>query len=398
MTTPRAFPCIALGEVADFYGGASLPMGVPFAGQSDGYLLARVSDMNLPENDLYLRSTKSWSSTAGSRSATAPKGSLLIPKRGGAIGTNKKRMILRPCILDPNLMAILPHPDRLDLRFLYHWFLTFDLLSITSGSSVPQLNKQDLGPLKIPLPTIETQQHVSHMLDLADALRAKRRRAIALLSGLAQSIFLDIFGDPEPNPKGWPRSRFGSLLAEPLRNGLSPSKGGPVEAKVLTLSAITGSGFDSSAFKIGTFNAAPPIRQSVNQVDFLICRGNGNKELVGKGYYPTDNYSDITFPDTMIAACVRADLIDRGFLEHTWNMSTTRRQIESYARTTNGTFKVNQTALENICLIQPPLESQQEFGRLIDEIKAVRKSHEVHLGALEALFASMQHRAFRGEL
>lgn len=90
--------------------------------------------------------------------------------------------------------------------------------------------------------------------------------------------------------------------------------------------------------------------------------------------------------------------MDRSFLEHLWNMSTARRQIESSARTTNGTFKINQTAIENIQLILPPLTSQEKFGRLIGEIEAMRRSHQAHLVTLKTLFASVQYRAFRGEL
>jgi type I restriction enzyme S subunit len=91
------------------------------------------------------------------------------------------------------------------------------------------------------------------VLDRAEALRAKRRAALAELDTLTQVIFLDIFGDPASNPKGWPSVRLEQTLVIPLRNGLSPSNTGKISGKVLTLSAITGSGFDETAYKISTF-------------------------------------------------------------------------------------------------------------------------------------------------
>jgi type I restriction enzyme S subunit len=93
--------------------------------------------------------------------------------------------------------------------------------------------------------------------------------------------------------------RLKSLLSIPLRNGLSPSNSGLVSAKILTLSAITSAEFDST------------LGKSVNVCDFLICRGNGNVHLVGKGYFPTCSMIDVTFPDTMIAARTNPEYIER---------------------------------------------------------------------------------------
>ena len=57
---------------------------------------------------------------------------------------------------------------------------------------------------KLPLPPLPEQRRIAEILDKADALRAKRRAALAQLDTLTQSIFLDMFGDPATNPKGWP--------------------------------------------------------------------------------------------------------------------------------------------------------------------------------------------------
>lgn len=192
--------------------------------------------------------------------------------------------------------------------------------------------------------------------------------------------------------------RLQDVLAIPLRNGLSPSDAGTAKAKVLTLSAITGSEFQPTAWKLASFKARPPADQAVNELDFLICRGNGNLRLVGKGYFPSEQMPDVTFPDTMIAARVSPARIERAFLQHVWNGRAVRRQVESLARTTTGTFKVNQTMLEGIEFYSPPLEIQRAFGHRIAEVERLRASHRSSAVGLDALFASLQHRAFRGEL
>lgn len=90
MANPRQYPVRMLGEVADFYGGTTLPPGVPFRGQQGGAFLLKVSDMNLPGNEIELKACQQWSPDRGARAATCPPQTIIIPKRGGAIGTNKR--------------------------------------------------------------------------------------------------------------------------------------------------------------------------------------------------------------------------------------------------------------------------------------------------------------------
>ena len=150
-----------LGEVAEFFSGNPLPEGEPFAEQADGYLLLKVSDLNAPQNGEVIVSAASWNADAGSKAGTCSANAIVFPKRGGAIATNKKRKLLRPAVLDPNLMAVAPRDGMLALDFLYGWFRSFRLEDITSGSSVPQLNKQDLAPLKICVPPLGAQKQYS---------------------------------------------------------------------------------------------------------------------------------------------------------------------------------------------------------------------------------------------
>ena len=100
----------------------------------------------------------------------------------------------------------------------------------------------------------------------------------------------------------------------------------------------------------------------------------------------------------MIAARVSRDKVERAFLQHIWNSPVVRNQIESLARTTNGTFKVNQTMLEGITFIAPALKLQREFARRVQAVEKLKTAQRASLAELDALFASLQHRAFRGEL
>ncbi|WP_280202802.1 MULTISPECIES: restriction endonuclease subunit S [Nocardia] len=188
VVNPFEYPIRALGDIAEFYAGGTLPEGEGFAGQPDGFALLKVSDLNLLGNERVLHTSQGWSARPGARSATCPAGSVIIPKRGGAIGTNKKRLTSRPSVLDPNLMAITPHQGQLCLEFLYAWFERLDLNSLVSGSSVPQLNKKDLAPLAIPIPPYELQLVFAARVNNIELIRSRHRANVAELDTLFASL------------------------------------------------------------------------------------------------------------------------------------------------------------------------------------------------------------------
>jgi type I restriction enzyme S subunit len=193
VTNPKGWPVRPLGETATFFGGATLPAGLPFAGQGGGYLLCKVSTLSLAENRNGIVSSIEWSGQPLARSAVAPFGSILFPKRGAAISTNKKRILLRPGALDPNLMGVLGKPQFYIPGFLLSLFEAFDLMSIASGSTVPQLNKQDLYPLNKIVPPLQLQidfaERADRLESLARHLDAAAAKAEAMAAGLSAEVF-----------------------------------------------------------------------------------------------------------------------------------------------------------------------------------------------------------------
>ena len=295
-------------------------------------------------------------------------------------------------------LHILDH-DTCDRDYLY-----WSLGSIDYGRYVDRaakgrtLNKAKLKLLPIPLPPLTEQRRIAGILDAADALRAKRRESLAELDTLLQSTFLDMFGDPVTNPMGWQERSLGELTESRLRNGLSPSTNGGFQGEVLTLSAITRGRFDFDARKRACFDKAPGASQLLSTKTFLICRGNGNKQLVGAGAYPDRSSRRVCFPDTMIGVVVDSTAVHPAYLENIWRSWRVRDQIERGARTTNGTHKVNQQFLSSVVFPLPPLDLQCHFGAVARSIEIQRASQLAHLAELDTLFASLQSRAFRGDL
>ena len=188
VSNPKGWPTNELIEVADFYSGNSLPPAVEFIGQENGYLLLKVSDLNRPENMEQVNVAALFSDKQGSRAGTAPIGAVVFPKRGGAIATNKKRKLGRPAILDPNLMGVAPVRQHLTSDFLFGWFRFLNLASISSGSSVPQLNKQDLAPLQMHVPPLQLQQEYGMRIAGSAVLSGDSTKTVAMTESLFASL------------------------------------------------------------------------------------------------------------------------------------------------------------------------------------------------------------------
>lgn len=188
MSNPKEWPTSQLSNVTEFFAGNSLPDGVEFKGQDGGYLQLKVSDLNRVENAGLVMIAASFSKKPGSRSGTAPAGSIVFPKRGGAIATNKKRTLGRAAILDPNLMGVAPRANYLNSTFLAAWFKFLDLASISSGSSVPQLNKQDLAPLAIGIPPLQLQEEYGMRIENVSRLIVRATKSLNVVQMLFASL------------------------------------------------------------------------------------------------------------------------------------------------------------------------------------------------------------------
>lgn len=292
---------------------------------------------------------------------------------------------------------------RVDTRRVFPPYLCYALNSelvasqltrMARGAIMEGLNTTILQECSIPLPEVSEQRRIAAQLQAGDRLYNNRSYALELTNSFLSAAFLELFGDPVTLMKQWVRKPFGELLKDELRNGLSPSNGGGVIGRVLTLSAITRGIFDCSCSKVAPFVAAPPKEKRVCAMDFLICRGNGNLSLVGRARFPSCDMPDCVFPDTMIAARVKLEMICKEFLEAVWESPALRKQIEASARTTNGTYKINQGVLEELEIPLPPLAMQQRFAVLVEAVEHLRAVQRETLRQAEHLFASLLAASF----
>lgn len=261
------------------------------------------------------------------------------------------------------------------------------------GVGRPRLGLSTIRQIPIPLPPIEEQQRILASLEdnlsrldaAASYLRAVQTRARALHKQLLDSALEQVDAALIP---------FGSTLTVGLMNGRSvPTR--PGGFPVLRLTALRDSSIVLSERKEGAWTESDASRYLVAHGDFLISRGNGSLNLVGRGGLVVDEPDAVAFPDTLIRAQVDPSLVNPHYLAMVWNSSAVRRQIESSAKTTAGIFKVNQKDLGAILLPTPPLSEQSRIVACVGATREAVKRLVEQVDAAENRIASLRRTLLR---
>jgi type I restriction enzyme, S subunit len=155
---------------------------------------------------------------------SAPERGDVLFSKDGTVGKVHVVDTDRPFAVLSSLAILRPKRDAVDPRYFGHVLrspsVLNDAMKRKTGSAIRRVILSDLKNVRIPLPLLPEQRRIAEILDKAEAMRAKRRTALAQLDTLAQSIFLDMFGDPATNPKEWPIVKLGELIAVGPQNGL----------------------------------------------------------------------------------------------------------------------------------------------------------------------------------
>jgi type I restriction enzyme S subunit len=296
--------------------------------------------------------------------------------------------------------------NQLDSDFLRRFLemKAVELEGRARGVAQANINGAILKALEIPLPPLAEQRRIAEVLDRAEALRAKCRAALAQLDTLTQSLFLDLFGDPTTNPKGWPVKPLADLVAE-FRYG-SSNKSANQGKPALRIPNVAGGTIDLTDLKLVPVDSAEFERLRLRDGDLLFVRTNGNPDFVGRCAIfdskaaATSGFTgdEFIFASYLIRARLAATNLVPIFLREYLLGGEGRRQLRSRSKTSAGQFNINTESLGAIPVPLPPIPLQREFARRVTAVESLKTARRASLAELNALFASLQHRAFRGEL
>ncbi len=370
-----SFPSFALGDVAEFIRGVTYKPGDLMENFSDGSVVC----MRTANVQKELKQSDLLSIPCGlvkNENKILREGDLLV-------STANSWNLVGKCCWVPALdypataggfIAVLrATPEKLDQRYLYHWFSSPDTQvdARNCGRQTTNISNMDIGrclALEIPLPPLPEQRRIAAILDKADALRAKRRETVAKLDQLLQSAFLEMFGDPETNSKRWPIGVIGDLL-ESVKYGSSEKAALEGDVPILRMNNLTYAGeMDLTHLKYISADKAEEKYQ-VRPGDILFNRTN-SKELVGK----TAVYAGpipMAYAGYLVRGRTRPGQSPEyisGFLNSSYGKATLQGMCKSIV----GMANINAREFAAIAIPMPPSDLQKTFQSQVSNIRGRR--------------------------
>lgn len=252
---------------------------------------------------------------------------------------------------------------------------------------------------RVPLPSLAERMRIAALLDQIESLRAKRRRAIALLGELQQSIFLDMFGDPGVNSRDWPLLPLKDLATVfsdgPFGSNLKSAHYEQEGVRVVRLQNIgVGEFLDADAAYVSHEHFANLRKHACTPGDVLVA-------TLGD-----PNIRACIQPQSLELALNKADCVqirvdeeraDRQYVCALLNQPGLERKASSMMQGQTR-VRISMGRLRELEVPLPPLDRQVEFKRRKAAIDTLKESHRTQLATLDELFISLQHRAFNGRL
>jgi type I restriction enzyme S subunit len=286
----------------------------------------------------------------------------------------------------------------MDIGFLCRVLENYDLAPFITGTTRGKLTKAGAEEVPIPVPPIHEQRRVAAILDQADTLRRKRQEAMGRISDMSTNVFVAMFGNPVRNERNWPTEQLGEITSK-IGSGATPT-GGEASYKAAGIALIRSMNVHDGVF----------VDRGLAYIDEIQARKLNNVEV-----YADDVLLNITgasiarvcrAPARLLPARVNQHVsiirpkqgLISSFLEAALLHPATKTKLLSIGEAGATRQAITKAEIQQLDMILPPLHLQVEFAKCIANIELLKSHQSDHLDKLDGLFASLQHRAFRGEL
>ena len=296
-------------------------------------------------------------------------------------------------------VAIIRLNDTVDPHFFKCWLDTSDAQNQICGSKVTatisNLSLSLIKQLKIPIPSIEEQKRIAAILEKADAIRRKRRQAIKLADEFLRAVFLDMFGDPMTNPKGYNSASLGDLVK--IISGGTPSKAekrfwngmfpwvSPKDMKSITIS--------NSIDKISKIVfSETPLKRIPQKSILIVIRGM----ILAHTIPIAITEKEVAINQDIKALIPKQPIVPQFLL---WSLIVMHNLLLSKVSTAaHGTKRIDMESLKNTAILLPTIVQQNQFVEIVNKFSSVKSGQALSLEQNNALFNSLSQRAFQGEL
>lgn len=291
-----------------------------------------------------------------------------------------------PFAMGADGVKVLSVSKDLDAKYFYHYLCQAKI--VDAGYS---RHFKFLKDLKIPLPPLPEQRRISTILDKAEALRSKRREAIAKLDQLLRSVFLDMFG----GDKGWGIQTIGDLAH--VQGGLQLSN---ARSKIETLrpylrvANVYRNKLELSEIKYMGVTESEFSRTQLRKNDLLIVEGHGNPDEIGRSAVWDDSIVECTHQNHLIRCRIVDEKILPEYLNFYLNSELGRFQLKRSSNTTSGLNTISVSKVREVRVTIPPMDLQKKWQVVQKNIKQMCEVQEEQLSASENLISSLQAQYF----
>ena len=369
-----------LGEACRFYSGTGFPE--IYQGISDGeFPFFKVGDISasVSEGNIYLEKCANYISSEVVNSihgTIIPPDTVVFAKIGEALKKNRRAITTQKSLVDNNAMGIAPREDLLRIKYFYYFMCRLQMDKFAEATAVPSVRKSRLERIDIDVPSFDEQIHIEKVLDAISATIAARQRQLRAYDTLIKARFVEIFGDPIINDRGWQQI----TLLESLETG-----------RTVTYGIVqTGDEFENGTPVFRPIDIAGghvPKREELKKTDPLISAHfkrtllKGNELLitvrgsVGETFQTTEEFEGCNVGRNIVPLVTDSNKILQRFLQELFAQDAIRYWLKGITKGI-ALQGLNMGEFKEMPVIMPPIAMQKAFVNFalqVDKSKVIVK-------------------------
>ncbi|HHN9631119.1 TPA: restriction endonuclease subunit S [Escherichia coli] len=387
------WPMVKLKDCCEVVGGATPKRNITSYWEGDIPWITPKDISNL--NSPFIYEAPEHISSAGYKAAATymlPVGTILLTSRA-PIG-NVAIAGIELCT-NQGFKSLIPGKNVYN-KYLYHCIKKFvpQLELLGNGATFKEVSKKVVENFEIPLPPFEEQKRIADILDKADDIRQKREQAIKLADVFLLATFLEMFGDPVENPKGW--NVFSLLEYGSFKNGMNFTKGESGTAlKCLGVGDFKSLATITCVDNIAEIelNTPPSAEYLLKDGDIVFVRSNGNKALIGRCLTIYPGKEKVTFSGFCIRYRIESTSVTPEYLNFLFRTPSVKQKMLSGGQGAN-IQNISQGTLSSLRIPIPPLEKQQAFSKVVSFHSELMEKMDINLVKINDMFDSISQNYF----
>jgi type I restriction enzyme S subunit len=331
---------------------------------------------------------------ASSSAKIFPAGTLLIAMYGATVG--RLGILGREAATNQAVCGIQPNND-IDRDFLFHCLLhkRKELVGKSVGGAQPNISQAIIRDTLVPLPPLDEQRRIVGLLDRAAEIRRRADAARAKARAIIPALFLDTFGDPATNPKGWPTAELGRHADVQGGVQVSAKRAAlPVELPYLRVANVMRGRLDLTEIKMIRVTASEALRTNLVPGDVLVVEGHGNPNEIGRAAVWDGSITTCTHQNHLIRVRPGLGSLTPEYVETFLNSDVGRRILIHNGKTTSGLNTISTRNVKEVRIPLPPTGLQSVFAEQIQRIEALARHLDAAAAKAEAMAAGLSAEVF----